>query len=313
MTDGEPRLLATSDLHVNRDENAELVRTLHPTHPDDWLIVAGDVGDRVATTRWALETLADRFARVIWVPGNHELWTPPGDEVQLGGVARYDHLVEVARGLGVLTPEDPWPIWDPDGRAGGPALVCPLFLLYDYSVRPPSIPAALSAGEARAAARAAGVVATDEVFMRCDPHEGAAAWCADRVATTRARLDARPTGMATVLVNHWPLTPEPTKILRHPEFALWCGTTASADWPRRDDAVAVVYGHLHVPRTTWEDGVRCEEVSVGYPREWHRHDLVRGPLRQILPVPTGVAPDGPPDPFSAWVAARRAAASMGTP
>ena len=45
-----------------------------------------------------------------------------------------------------------------------------------------------------------------------------------------------------------------------------------------------VYGHLHIPRTTYYDGVRFEEVSVGYPREWERRDA--GPaLRQILPAP----------------------------
>ena len=294
-----PRLLATSDLHVNRAENEALVRDLHPTHPGDWLIVAGDVGDRVATTLWALDLLASRFARVIWVPGNHELWTPPGDDVALTGVARYDHLVAAARALGVLTPEDEWPVWSGDG---GPALICPLFLLYDYSVRPDSIPATASDAEALAIAREAGVVATDEILMTPDPHPDAAAWCAERVALTRDRLERRAPGLPTVLVNHWPMTREPTRVLRHPEFALWCGTTASADWHLRYDASVVVYGHLHIPRTIVEDGVRFEEVSVGYPREWQRHDLVRGPLRQILPAPQT---DGP-DPFSAWAAARRA-------
>jgi 3',5'-cyclic AMP phosphodiesterase CpdA len=294
-----PRLLATSDLHVNRGENEDLVRDLRPTHPDDWLIVAGDVGDRVAATTWALGVLAERFARAIWVPGNHELWTPPGDEVDLVGPARYDHLVAAARDLGVLTPEDPWPVWEGEN---GPVLVCPLFLLYDYSVRPPSIPDAWSAEAALEAAREAGVVCTDEVLMSSDPFPGPAAWCADRVARTAARLEARPPGMRTVLVNHWPLTPDPTRILRHPEFALWCGTTATADWHLRFDAEVVVYGHLHIPRTTVQDGVRCEEVSVGYPREWQRHGLVRGALREILP---GAGTDGP-DPFTAWAAEQRA-------
>jgi hypothetical protein len=45
-----------------------------------------------------------------------------------------------------------------------------------------------------------------------------------------------------------------------------------------------VYGHLHIPRTTWYDGVRFEEVSVGYPREWRRRRPYRW-LRQILPDP----------------------------
>jgi len=279
-TSDGPRLLATSDLHVNRSDNEALVRDLHPTHPDDWLIVAGDVGDRVATVVWALEVLAERFARVIWVPGNHELWTPPGDEVELGGVARYEHLVQRARQLGVVTPEDEWPVWE---GADGPALICPLFLLYDYSLRPAAIGADLSNAEALDVARDAGVLATDEILMSPAPHPSPAQWCAERVALTRERLEARPVGMPTVLVNHWPLTAEPLRILRHPEFSLWCGTTATADWHRRYDATAVVYGHLHIPRTTFHDGVRFEEVSVGYPREWRTRPGPPGTLRRILP------------------------------
>jgi 3',5'-cyclic AMP phosphodiesterase CpdA len=262
-----PRLLATSDLHVNRSENEDLVRDLYPTHPGDWLIVAGDVGDRVATTTWALGVLAERFTEVIWVPGNHELWTPPGDEVDLVGPARYDHLVAACRDLGVLTPEDPWPVWEGDG---GPALVCPMFLLYDYSVRPPSIPDDWSNDAALEVAREAGVVATDEILMSCDPYPDAAAWCADRLAVTAERLAERPPGMPTVLVNHWPLIVDPTRVLHHPEFAQWCGTRRTADWHRRFQASAVVYGHLHIPRTTHHDGVRFEEVSLGYPRERKR-------------------------------------------
>jgi hypothetical protein len=56
--------------------------------------------------------------------------------------------------------------------------------------------------------------------------------------------------------------------LRHPEFAPWCGTELTARWHRLFPAIAVVYGHLHIPRTTTYDDVRFEEVSVGYPRQW---------------------------------------------
>ena len=47
-------------------------------------------------------------------------------------------------------------------------------------------------------------------------------------------------------------------------------------------AVAVVYGHLHIPRTTWHDGVRFEEVSLGYPRERASRRRPDAP-RRILP------------------------------
>lgn len=38
----------------------------------------GDVADSAAATRAALELLVGRFRRVVWVPGNHELWVKPG-------------------------------------------------------------------------------------------------------------------------------------------------------------------------------------------------------------------------------------------
>ncbi len=88
----------------------------------------------------------------------------------------------------------------------------------------------------------------------------------------------------TVLVNHFPLVREPCDAMFYPEFALWCGTTATADWHTRYNALCSVYGHLHIPRTTWYDGVRFEEVSVGYPREWRRRKPYRW-MRQILPDP----------------------------
>jgi len=74
--------------------------------------------------------------------------------------------------------------------------------------------------------------------------------------------------MSTVLVNHWPLHREPTQILRHPEFGLWCGTDQTARWRIEYNAKVVVYGHLHIPRAIELSGVHLEEVSMEYPREW---------------------------------------------
>ena len=73
-------------------------------------------------------------------------------------------------------------------------------------------------------------------------------------------------------------------LARYPEFAQWCGTELTADWHRRFSTVAVVYGHLHIPGSTVHDGVRFEEVSLGYPREWTPRGLPRPLLRPILPT-----------------------------
>ncbi|MEW1841648.1 metallophosphoesterase [Nonomuraea angiospora] len=272
-------LLAISDLHIGYAENRRILEDLHPGDPSDWLLVAGDVSEEVSALEWALTLLSRRFAKVVWVPGNHEMWTHPSDPVQLRGEERYQHLVKVCRSLGVVTPEDPYPTWT---GPGGPAVIVPLFLLYDYTFRTPD---AETKDEALALAYAKDVVCTDEFLLHPDPHASRDAWCAARVAETERRLAELPPGVPTVLVNHYPLVREPTLVLRHPEFAIWCGTERTADWHLRYNACAAVYGHLHIPRTTWHDGVRFEEVSLGYPREWRPRPNPPGRLRQILPVP----------------------------
>ncbi|MFI6458659.1 metallophosphoesterase family protein [Streptosporangium amethystogenes] len=276
-------LLAISDLHIGYQENRRIVEELRPTSASDWLLVAGDVSEKVSDVAWALGLLADRFEKVVWAPGNHELWTHPSDPVQLRGEERYRHLVEVCRNLGVATPEDPYLTWT---GPGGPVTVAPLFVLYDYTFRMPGL---ATKEEALARAYDKGVVCTDEMLLHPDPYPTRDAWCEARIAETERRLSARPPGVPTVLVNHYPLVREPTLILRHPEFAIWCGTERTADWHLRFDAATVVYGHLHIPRTTWHDGVRFEEVSLGYPREWRPRSAKPGQLRHILPSPQPVA------------------------
>lgn len=270
---------AISDLHVGFPENRAFVEGLRPAAGGDWLIVAGDVAERFSDVEWALRALRERFATVIWTPGNHELWTVKDDPVRLRGEARYRELVDMCRAAGVLTPEDPYPVWEGDG---GPVTIAPLFVLYDYTFRPEGTS---TKEEALAVAHEAGVVCTDEVYLHPDPHPSRDAWCDARIAYTEARLAALEPGTRTVLVNHWPLVREPTRVLWYPEFAQWCGTERTADWHDRFGAASVVYGHLHIPRTIWTGGVPHIEVSVGYPREWRkRGGAPRGP-RRVLPVP----------------------------
>jgi 4'-phosphopantetheinyl transferase N-terminal domain len=129
-----------------------------------------------------------------------------------------------------------------------------------------------------------GVVCTDEVLLRPDPYAFQDAWCHARIAQTERRLCEIDDAYPAVLVNHFPLIREPTDVLHYPLFALWCGTERTADWCRRFRAKVAVYGHLHILRTTWRDGVRFEEVSVGYPREWMRP---RSSPRRAAPGPAG--------------------------
>src|SRR5579872_2171642 len=133
------KLYAISDLHLLSRVNREALEAL-PAYKEDWLIVAGDIGETLQLHRYALSLLTRRFAKVIWVPGNHDLWTLPSassSEQHERGEAKYQQLVATCREYGVFTPEDPYAIW-PGEHA--PAMLVPLFLLYDYSFRPDDVP-----------------------------------------------------------------------------------------------------------------------------------------------------------------------------
>ncbi|KAI0017598.1 metallophosphoesterase-like protein [Xylariomycetidae sp. FL0641] len=281
------RLYALGDLHLGYEANKRALEALAP-HPDDGLILAGDVGETPAHLTLAFEAATKNFRHVFWVPGNHELYTLGA--ATLRGRAKYDECVALARAHGVLTPEDPFFRWE---GPGGPVLVALVFTLYDYSFRPPevSLEGALRWAEER------DTVATDEFLLHPDPHASRPAWCAERVARSEARLAAARAatgGLPLVLVNHWPLREDLVHIPRVPRFTLWCGTRATRDWHTRFGARVVVSGHLHVRRTDWRDGVRFEECSLGYPPQWEDARKagkdINAMLREILP--------GPPPPES---------------
>jgi hypothetical protein len=278
------RLFAISDLHLASVPNRRALEDLG-RYPDDWLIVAGDVAERLESVEWALSLLAERFAKVLWVPGNHELWSIPNrDPPEPRGVARYHALVEIARTLGVVTPEDPYPVWlgalPNDRMAGIDRLrLVPLFLLYDYSFRPAEVPLA----DVISWAEETHNVCSDELLLTPEPHPDRISWCRERLAYSGARLAAElADGDGTVLINHWPFRRDLVRIPRVPRFTPWCGTVETVDWHKRYRAYASVSGHLHTRRTDIIEGTRFEEVSLGYPRQWDTDRTLDSYLRQII-------------------------------
>ena len=271
------KLYAISDLHLANRPNCTALEAL-PPHPEDWLILAGDIGEIDEHLKFALYILTRRFRRVIWVPGNHDLWTLPAHPSRLRGEARYRYQVSICRDFGVLTPEDPYETWH-DEKEGRDYLLVPMFLLYDYSFRPAHIP------EEKAVDWAAesGVVCTDEELLHPDPFDSVSTWCAQRCKYTENRLKNIPAAASIVLINHFPLLEDMAHLPRFPRFSVWCGTKRTVDWHTRYPVSVVVYGHMHMRGTQYRGGVRFEEVSMGYPRDWNQARGMNYYLRQILP------------------------------
>jgi 3',5'-cyclic AMP phosphodiesterase CpdA len=268
------KLWAIADLHIGYPENRAALDALG-AYPDDWLILAGDAGDTPAHLDYTLRALTQRFAQVIWVPGNHELWTPRTLAPDARGLPHYQRLVTICERHGVLTPEDPYALWPGEGPRRA---IVPLFLLYDYSFAPDSV----TETDAVAWAEASGLRSADEDLLSPAPFESRAAWCHSRVAAAIGRLETLPGDVRLILVNHFPLRRDHAVLPRIPRFTIWCGTRLTEDWHRRFNVEAVVYGHLHLRASHRLDDVRFEEVSLGYPKQWDRSRTLDSYLRRIL-------------------------------
>lgn len=271
------RLWALSDLHLSQAENRLALESI-PAFPDDWLILAGDVTEGARRLDWCFRQLTPKFRQVVWVPGNHELWADPEVASGRAGVALYEHLIGIARQYGVLTPEDPYPVVE---HPTGPVLIAPLFLLYDYSFRPPHV----RRRDVVRWARETRAVCADELMLNPDPFPNRESWCAARCRDAATRLASCPADLPKVLINHFPLEEQHAVLPQIPRFTPWCGTRRTRGWHRRFNACAVVYGHLHIRGTQWLDGVPFMEVSLGYPRQWDRRRGIAAYLREVTPAP----------------------------
>ncbi|MCP4715748.1 MAG: metallophosphoesterase, partial [Deltaproteobacteria bacterium] len=69
------RIFALSDIHADYSENMEWVSGLSAVDfTDDVLLLAGDISHKLDLLKWTLELLRSKFARLFFVPGNHDLW-----------------------------------------------------------------------------------------------------------------------------------------------------------------------------------------------------------------------------------------------
>ena len=122
------RVFALSDIHTDHEDNRRWVSTLsNADYQDDVLILAGDVSDSLERLQWTIEAFASRFATVLYVPGNHDLWVlrdrEPGNSLE-----KYQQVCTVVEQAGGSLQVF---------RRNGLCIV-PLLGWYDYSFGQPS-------------------------------------------------------------------------------------------------------------------------------------------------------------------------------
>ena len=121
------RVFAVSDLHVDHAANAQWVAALsRQDYTDDILILAGDLSDSLGQIEDTLNALATRFDKVLYVPGNHELWVIRNPELE-DSIAKFVEVCRIVRRSGVST----------ECLCVGELAIVPLLGWYDYSFGAP--------------------------------------------------------------------------------------------------------------------------------------------------------------------------------
>ncbi|XP_042054403.1 acyl-carrier-protein phosphodiesterase PptH-like [Salvia splendens] len=98
------RVYVVSDLHTDYSENMSWLSSLL-SHNDrqSVLLVAGDVAETHKNFVVSMSILRDKFDRVFFVPGNHDLWLRREKTDYLSSLDKLDKLLEACEQLGVET------------------------------------------------------------------------------------------------------------------------------------------------------------------------------------------------------------------
>jgi len=125
-----PQIWLSSDLHAEKEHNWRAIRSF-AAHPDDYLVLAGDVAANLEVLEETLRLLASRFKKVFYCPGNHEVWaarsTQPTSSEGSPSFTKLEKVRGICEKLGVsMEPE----------LVGGEAgvWIVPLLSWYDLSL-----------------------------------------------------------------------------------------------------------------------------------------------------------------------------------
>lgn len=120
------RVFALSDVHVDFGENLQWISDLSShEYNEDILILAGDVTHDIKSLESVFEILCRRFALVLYVPGNHDLWVNRKNGVD--SLGKYQLIKEITDRTSVRM--EPFHY--------GPLSIVPLLGWYDYSFGKP--------------------------------------------------------------------------------------------------------------------------------------------------------------------------------
>ena len=120
------RVFAVSDIHIDYQENKQWILDLSSSdYQQDILILAGDISDKLALLEWCFNQLERKFYKVIFVPGNHELWV--NRDKHLNSIEKFNKIYQLTLDSGIAI--EPFHF--------NSITIVPLFSWYDYTFGEP--------------------------------------------------------------------------------------------------------------------------------------------------------------------------------
>jgi predicted phosphodiesterase len=238
------RVFALSDIHIDYDVNVKWIANLSVTeYRDDVLILAGDVTDSRRLLEWCLGALAKRFKKVLFTPGNHDLWVIREDR-EKDSLQKFDEVSAVVESSGASMRTF---------RERGLSII-PLLAWYDYSFGEPSEELRAVWMDYRACRWPGGYTEEDVAAHFAALNDGQVSMAGDTVITYShflPRIDVMPEFIPCAHKLLYPIL----------------GSTRLERQLRRLNSSTHVYGHSHVNRHVKIDGVSYINNAFGYPRE----------------------------------------------
>jgi len=121
------KVWATSDLHIDYQENFDWFLNISAkVYKEDILIIAGDIVHDLKKMQQLFENLVPKFYKVLFVPGNHDVWLMDADEKD--SMKKFEAVLHLAKEEGVQT--SPY--------VTDELSIVPIFSWYDFSFGEPS-------------------------------------------------------------------------------------------------------------------------------------------------------------------------------
>jgi hypothetical protein len=268
------KIFAISDVHADYRENRAWLQALSETeHVRDALIVAGDISHDTSILEEVLELLRERFGRVFFVPGNHDLWLRGASASEFAdSLEKYRHLRALCDRLDVTT--EPALLGEGERRS---VWVVPLYSWYEMSEESET---GLFVAKKDVEDR------TDEIWVDNVavqwPDFGGGISAIDYFIGLNEPLPDVSETSAVLTFSHF-LPRSELMFLTEEEKAAWegplvdpmpsfnfsrvAGTLRLERQLRRLGSTLHVYGHQHRNRSMVLDGVRYLSHCLAYPRE----------------------------------------------